>query len=67
MHPKDIVFMALCMALSAMGFLTSFLMQGQLFAAIFAGAVMLLCFIVVTMFIVCAKVPQAFRRQSWVG
>lgn len=67
MHPKDLVFMALCMALCAMGFLSSFLMQARLFEAIFAGAVMLGCFGYVTLFIASAKLPQAWRRQRLGG
>lgn len=67
MHPKDLVFMALCMALCAMGFLVSFLMKGQLFEAIFSGAAMLFFFVLVTLFIAEAELPQARRRNRRVA
>jgi ribosome-associated toxin RatA of RatAB toxin-antitoxin module len=67
MHPKDVVFMSLCMALCSMGFLVSFLMKGQLFEAIFSGAAMLFFFGLVTCFIADAQIPQARRRSHRVG
>ncbi len=67
MHPKDKVFMALCMSLCAMGFLSAWLLEGRLLLAILAGAAMLLCGGYVTHFIADAQIPQARRRSHRVG
>lgn len=56
MKQKDNLFFALCLALSAMGFLIANLMQGQLAEAVFAAVVMLLAAGYVTWFGI-ARVP----------
>lgn len=62
MHPKDNAFMALCLALCAMGFLMANLMKGQWFDAIFSAVVMVGAAVFVVRFIARAQLPQAFRR-----
>ena len=67
MNPKDNVFMALCLALCAMGFLIANLMKGLWFDATFAAVVMIGAAVYVVRFIARAQLPQAFRRNRLGG
>lgn len=64
MHPKDLVFMALCLALCAMGFLVTNLLRGLWGDAAFAGFVMVGAAAYVTRYVARTPLPQALYRRG---
>ena len=67
MHPKDLVFMALCLALCAMGFLVTNLARGLWFDAAFAGIVMVGAVAYVVRYVSRTPLRQALYRRGREG